>query len=215
MNLPYFKILIPIEELKKDGSFKINAKTKMDTKPVLYGVSSDSNLQNYALTTFTYEDATGTYIEQYSKSNSQIKILKQEKGTKTSLKGVEFQLLNANKEAIYQSLITDENGEIILEEIIPGTYYLKEVKTLPGYVLFDEEIKIEINLNEQVNVIVNNTKEKKIKVSKEITNMEVGKTEEKIEEITNETNMSKEINKTNIVEVTKETNIQKLPKTGM
>lgn len=228
-----FKVLIPINELKNDGSFEINLKTKMDTKPVLYGVSADSNLQNYALTTFSYEDSEGTYFEQYSKNNSQIKILKQEKGTKTPLEGVEFQVLNSKKEVIYQSLTTDRNGEIILENITPGTYYLREVKTLPGYVLYDEDIKIEINLNEQVNVTVNNTKEKNIEVSKEVTNIEVGKTEENIEEKTDETNINtqinevninKEINKTNvnkktnvtnITEVTNETNIQKLPKTGM
>ena len=201
-----FKVLIPIDKLKNDGSFKINAKTKMDTKPVLYGVSADSNLQNYALTAFTYEDATGTYIEQYSKNNAQIKILKQEKGTKTPLKGVEFQLLNSNKEVIYQSLTTDKNGEIILKEIVPGTYYLKEVKTLPGYVLYNEEIKIDISLNEQVNVIVNNSKEKTIEISKEVTNIELGKTEE---------NLQEKAKVTNITEITNETNIQRLPNTGM
>lgn len=188
-----FKILIPIEKLEKSGELKINIKTKMDTKPVLYGYSTDSNLQNYALTTFTYEEATGTYTDQYPKSEAQIKITKLEKDTKKVLQGVEFQLLNSEKKVIYQSLITDENGEINLKNIKPGTYYLKETKTLEGYTIYDEDIKVEIGLNEQINVIVNNSKEKNIKISKKTTNIEV----EKIEE--------------NIVE----TNIEKLPKTGM
>ena len=203
-----FKILIPIDQLQNEGEFKINIKTKMDTKPVLYGFSSDSNLQNYALTTFTYEDASGSYNEQYPKNDSQIKILKRDKETKKPLEGVEFQLLNANKKAIYQSLITDKNGEIILKNIKPGTYYLREVRTLNGYVLYDENIKIEISLNEKINIIVNNSKEKNTEISKEVTNIEVGKTEQNFEKELSQTNVNKEKHETNISETLNQTNIK-------
>lgn len=192
-----FKVLIPINSLKKDGTFEIDIKTKMHTKPVLYGISENSNLQNYALTTFFYEDSEGIHIEKYTKNQSQIRILKREKESKAPLEGVEFQLLDSDKKVIYQNLITDEKGEIILKGLNPGRYYIKEIKTVPGYTLYDEEIEININLNEQINIIVNNTKEKTTEISKEVTNIEVGKTKENIEE-----------------KIT-ETNIRKLPKTGM
>lgn len=194
-----FKVLIPINNLKEDGGFEINVKTKMETKPVLYGASPSENLQNYALTLYKYEDANGTYKEEFEKNIAQIKILKQEKETKKPLQGVEFQLLNKNKNPIYQSLITDENGEIILENIQPGTYYLRETKTLEGYVQYDEDIKIDITLNEIVNITVNNSKEKKVEVSKDTTNIEVGK------EATQET----------IEKNKQQTSIIKLPVTGM
>lgn len=222
-----FKVLIPINELKKDGTFKINLETKMDTKPVLYGVSQNSNLQSYALTTFTYEDSKGTYTERYLKNEAQIKILKQEKGTKKPLECVEFQILNSNKEVIYQSLKTNARGEIILKEITPGTYYLRETKTLEGYVLYDEDIKIEVDLNEQVNITVNNTKEKNIEISKEVTNIEVSKAEKNVNKKTDESNIVKEGDVINIYKETNENNInqktkvinkinvKKLPKTGM
>ena len=106
-------------------------------------------------------------------------------------------MLDSDKKVIYQNLITDEKGEIILKGLNPGRYYIKEIKTVPGYTLYDEEIEININLNEQINIIVNNTKEKTTEISKEVTNIEVGKTKENIEE-----------------KIT-ETNIRKLPKTGM
>lgn len=183
-----FKILIPTNVLKNNGSFEIDVKTQMLTKPVLYGAVSNDNLQNYALTTEIYEDSSGTYYEQYQKNEAQIKILKQEKETKLPMQGVEFELLDYNKSPIYQSLITDENGEITLKEINPGIYYLKEVKTLPEYILYDELIEIQIHLNETVNVIINNSKEKNIEISKKVTNIEVQNSE---------------------------INIQKLPKTGM
>ena len=208
MFIPFekFKILIPINELKKEENFEIKVTTKMDTKPVLYGVSEDSSLQSYALTAFLYEDAKGSHNEYYPKNEAQIKILKQEKETKKPLEGVEFQVLNSNKEVIYQSLITDKNGEIILKDIQTGTYYLREIKTLEGYVLYDEDIKIEVHLNEQINVVVNNTKETKIEISKDVTNIEVEKTQENIKE---------KINETNVIQNIEEKNIQKLPKTGM
>lgn len=202
-----FKILIPTNILNNGGSFEIIVNTKMETKPVLYGISSNSELQNYALTTFSYEDAKGIYYEQYQKNESQIAILKCGKETKQPLKGVEFQLLNSNHEVIYQNLITDEEGKIIINGIEPGIYYLKEVRTLPGYILYDQDIKIDINLNEKVNVIVNNSKEKKIEVSQNITNIEVNNTYESIEEKTDITSINLEKNNTEI--------IQKLPKTGM
>ena len=192
-----FKILIPTSELDKAGNFKIDVKTKMNTKPVLYGFSENTELQNYALTAFKYEDSTGTYNEEYPKNESQITILKQEKENKEPLKGVEFQLLNSDEKVIYQSLITDENGKITIKNIEPGKYYLKEVRTLEGYVAYNEKIEIDIHLNEKINVIVNNSKEKNIEISKEVTNIEVESIKEKIKE--------------EIIEK----NIQKLPKTGM
>ena len=214
-----FKILIPTDKLTEDFSFEINVKTKMETKPVLYGASPSENLQNYALTVYKYEDANGIYKEELERNTAKIKILKQEKETKKTLKGVEFQLLDKNKYPIYQSLITDENGEIILENIQPGTYYLRETKTLDGYVRYDEDIKIDISLNELVSVTVNNSKEKKIEVSKDTSDIEVGKDftqetiKEKAEKETQEI-IENNINKT-VEKTTQKTQIIKLPKTGM
>ena len=156
---------------------------------------------------------------------------------KKPLEGVEFQLLDKNKNAIYQSLITDSSGRITLENIQPGTYYVKEIKTLEGYVLYNEDIKVDITLNEVVNITVNNSKEKKIEVSKEDTNIEVGQEEtkeninqniennthekvekevnEKIETLDKETNTTIEKVNQTITNVTQSTHLQKLPVTGM
>ena len=192
-----FKILIPITQLKNAGNFEIEIKTKMNTKPVLYGYSGTTELQSYALTTFKYEDAKGTYSEKYPKNEAQITILKQEKDTNNPLEGVEFQLLNAQEEVIYQSLITNEKGEILIKSIEPGKYYLKEVRTLEGYVPYNEKIEIDVHINEQINITVNNSKEKNIEVSKDVTNIQVEATKE------------------NIKQEVSEKNVQKLPKTGM
>lgn len=216
-----FKILIPVTSLNNSGDFEIKVETEMDTKPVLLGVSPSKDLQSYALTTFTYEDAYGTYFEEYPKNEAQINVFKCEKDTKEPLEGVEFQLLNSDKEAIYQSLITDKNGELIIKDIEPGIYYLREVTTLPGYVLYDEDIEININLNEQINVKVNNTKEKKVEIDKKVTNIEVEETKEvtniEVEELKEVTNIAiEEIKESaNIEKEETSEHIKRLPKTGM
>lgn len=170
-----FKILIPINMLNNNGNFTINVQTKMETKPVLYGKSPNTELQDYALTVYKYEDTSGIYSEEYQKNKSQIKILKQDKESKQPLEVVEFELLNENKEVIYQNLITDKNGEIIISNILPGKYYLREVRTLNGYISYDEYIQIDIKLNEQINILINNSKKKDIEITEEKTNIEVSK----------------------------------------
>lgn len=51
-----FKIIIPIKNIEKDGTFKINVQGQVNTKPVLYGKSADSSRQDYALTASEYEN---------------------------------------------------------------------------------------------------------------------------------------------------------------
>ena len=70
-----FKILIPIKNLKNNGSFNIKIETKIKNKPVLYGKAPDSNYQDYALTTATYEDAKGKTEDDFYKNETKIKII--------------------------------------------------------------------------------------------------------------------------------------------
>ena len=40
-----------------------------------------------------------------------------------------FNLLNENKEVVFGNLVTNTNGQIVLENMIPGKYYLEETET--------------------------------------------------------------------------------------
>jgi len=53
-----FKIIIPIQNMFAEGEFTINIAAKANTKPVFYGVAPNSSLQDYAITSATYEDAS-------------------------------------------------------------------------------------------------------------------------------------------------------------
>lgn len=156
-----FKILIPIKNMKEENSFNIEVKTKVNSKPVLYGQAPDSSYQDYALTAATYEDATGNTEETYYKNETKVKIIKQDEETKERLQNVEFNILDSNKEIIYSNLKTNEKGEIEIKNLLPGKYYIQETNTKDGYLLSEELIEFEISLNETLTITINNLFEKK------------------------------------------------------
>lgn len=151
-----FKISIPIKSLEKSGNFKIYIKTQMETKPILYGKAPNANVQNYALTGYTFEDIEGEFEQQYPENETEIKVEKtDENGQK--LQGAVFEILNEQKEVI-KTVITDENGLIILDKIMPGKYYIKEIQAPEGFEINDEIVEVEIELNEKVEVTITNSK---------------------------------------------------------
>lgn len=155
-----FKILIPLKNIEQDGSFNINVSGQVKTKPIFYGKSSNSLAQDYALTASSYEDGTGTSKIYYTKNGTKLIILKKNETTNQSLEGVKFTLLDSDQKEIYTDLITNQEGKIIVDNLIPGTYYIKETKTLEGYTIYDKLIKVEPELNEELTVIVNNNESK-------------------------------------------------------
>lgn len=170
-----FKILVPIKEMKEKGNFELKVEAKISTKPVLYGIAPNSSYQDYALTGATYEDGTGNIQDEYFKNETKIIIQKQDEDTNEKLEGVEFELLDENKNVVYNGLKTDKDGKINIENIIPGRYYIKETNTKDGYLRFEDLIKIDINLNEQMTVTVNNKKEEKPKIETSKNTTEVSK----------------------------------------
>lgn len=170
-----FKILVPIKEMKEKGNFELKVEAKISTKPVLYGIAPNSSYQDYALTGATYEDGTGNIQDEYFKNETKIIILKQDEDTNEKLEGVEFELLDENKNVVYNGLKTDKDGKINIENIVPGRYYIKETNTKDGYLRFEDLIKIDINLNEQMTVTVNNKKEEKPKIETSKNTTEVSK----------------------------------------
>ena len=172
-----FKILIPIKNLIRQSNFDIKVETKIFTKPVLFGEAPSSDYQNYALTGATYEDTIGSTQDTYYKNETKVKIIKQDEETKERLQGVEFNILNSNKETIYANLKTDENGEIEIKNLVPGKYYIQETITKDGYLINDELVEFDISFNEELTFTISNLFEKKPKI--ETKEKEISKTIEK------------------------------------
>lgn len=172
-----FKVLIPIKNLTESGSIKINVETKMKTKPVLYGTAPNSSYQDYALTAEMYEDSKGESNDYYSKNETKIIIVKQDKETHEPIENVEFELLDENKNTVYSGLKTNKEGKIVIENLIPGKYFIKEVNTINGYEIYEELIDTEVSLHEQVTVNVYNNKQEKpiIEIDKKEKSKEIKK----------------------------------------
>ena len=192
-----FKILIPITNIDKDGNFSINVNGKVATKPVIFGLSPSSNLQNTALTGSIYEDGAGTKTEYYFQNQTKIVIQKQNQDTKNPLKGVKFELLNENKEVIYADLTTNEEGIIVIENLLPGKYYIHETETLEGYEVYEKLIEVDTKLNEEIEVTVNNL------YSQDIPKIEKINTELEVEQVKSD------------IEINQYKETIKLPKTGI
>ncbi len=238
-----FKVLVPIDQMKSAGEFKISVNTSINTKPVLYGKAANSAYQDYALTAATYEDASEVINDTYFENKANLKIIKKDKETNERMEGVEFEVLNSDKKVIYANLKTDKNGEIVLTHILPGTYYIRETKTKDGYIKNPQLLKIEAKLNESITVTFNNVKESKATITVDEKEVEVSYYEEDVKEnenkekttisIENKNNEktstsneniyteknSKEVEQkntnTNVQNIQKSTVIKRLPVTGM
>lgn len=200
-----FKVLIPIKEAKESGKINLEVSAQIKTKPILYGAAPNNTAQDYALTAAAYEDGIGNAQDEYIKNETKITILKQDQETKKPIEGVEFQLLDEKKNVIYSGLKTDNSGKVEVSNLVPGTYYLREVNSADGYLKYEEDIHIEIKLNEHMTITVNNKQEEKPVIEKTTSGLEV--TEEVKEETIKE--VKKEVKKENIQV------IKKLPVTGM
>jgi len=223
-----FKVIIPITNILEDGNFTINAKGEVATKPVLYGKSGDSSLQDYAVSGIMYEDGNGSIKAYYTANETKITIVKQKAETKEPLEGVEFQILDKNQNIIHTELRTNEQGIVTVENLMPGKYYVKETKTLEGYQIYDKLIEIELDFNESTKVIVNNSEKEEVKIEEEKIEIELEventeseiEVEQKEEEKQTEVEVKTEPKEEEIPEKEeqKETEIEvtvKLPKTGM
>ena len=80
-----FKILIPIKNIEKDGTFTINVTGEVATKPILFGLSEDRTLQNVAVTGNIYETGSGSKTEYYFENATKIIIYKQNQENKKAL----------------------------------------------------------------------------------------------------------------------------------
>ncbi len=168
-----FKILIPINKLTEKGKFTIIANANIETKPVVYGKSTIADKQSYAISGFMMEDSQGVLEENTLKNITKIQVVKKEYGTEKRLSGVKFNLLDSNKSIVKEGMVTNENGEIIIDMLIPGKYYLQEIETLQEYNLYKDLIEIDIKFNEEVEVIVNNTLKSVSEISNNVDIIEV------------------------------------------
>ena len=88
--------------------------------------------------------------------------VKKDSVTKAVLPGVEFRVLDENKQPLDKIFTSDEKGQVIIDLVKEGltgstTYYLEEVKALDGYELMAEPIEFNVSKEGYYNDQVFNT----------------------------------------------------------
>ena len=154
-----FKIAVPINELSDGGKIKIKAEANVETKPIFIGRAPNSKNQDYAITGISYEEGEGYEETSYGKNETRIKIIKLDEDGETRLKNAVFCLMDKNKKVVISEIKTDENGEAIIDNILPGKYYINEINAPAGYIKYDKEIEINTKFNEELTITIKNKKE--------------------------------------------------------
>lgn len=86
-----------------------------------------------------------TVTVENNRAKGSVVLTKKDSDTGQVLSGVAFQLLDKKGNIVQNQLITDENGEIRLENLAWGEYSFKEIKEQEGYMLDEKEVAFEIN----------------------------------------------------------------------
>ena len=147
-----------------------NGIAKLENLPLgEYEIKEIKTLDNYILDTnkytinLKYKDQYTEVIKESINLNNELKkgklyFSKVDGKDNTSLAGVIIAIYNEENKKIYETK-TDKNGNIYIDNLAYGTYYIKEIKTLDNYVLSDQKIPFTLNdNNKEVKLVMKNNK---------------------------------------------------------
>ena len=155
-----FKIAIPVEKLTKKTTGTINiTNAKVKSYPIFYGSSGNENTQDYVFID-TNETANATVSVEIEPYIGSLKIVKADKdNNEIKIPGVTFEVLDKNKEKVAE-VITNQDGEAKILNLVKGSYYIKEIKTDDNYVLNEETFEVTVKGGEEYKHTVENEKKK-------------------------------------------------------
>lgn len=102
---------------------------------------------------------------------TRVRIVKKEKGSETPLAGVTFHFWKKGEETEKTEMTTEKDGTILLEQLLPGTYCLQEIGTLPGYLLNPTVHEVVV----EADGTINGEKEEILNVENDYTKVEFTK----------------------------------------
>ena len=182
MSNSTFKIAIPIKNIKNDVAGVVNiTEAKVKTYPVFYANAYDEKYQDYITYADPVEDAETSILLKINAHKSKIKIIKEDKETHEPLQGVEFNVKYADNNENIGNFITDEKGEIIIQNLRPVDIILTEVKNQENYILNTNQYDVELSFNSMKEITISNERKrgnlKIIKVDKDDNNVAIGNVE--------------------------------------
>lgn len=149
----------------KDGYIRIS-----DLESGYYYVQEVKAPEGYLLDSTKHqvyvEDFKVTLLELKNYEQASFVIEKVDAQSKIPLAGAEFGLYAMNGEQIGDTFITDKSGKASLTGIEPGWYIVKELTAPTGYVLNNEEYRVQIVEGQPTTLTVPNTPQSGITVRK-------------------------------------------------
>lgn len=113
--------------------------------------------QDYEFTISGQEDFVQAIVSNVGTGN--IKVIKQDEATEDTLQNCEIALLDKDKKVIFTG-VTDENGEVLFEDLAYGLYYYQETKAPNGYILDETLYEVEVTENGATIVAILTNKQK-------------------------------------------------------
>lgn len=151
---------------KYGSEFKVNTDTEVTPVVVTYkatytgSTAEDGNANNKAWVDYT--NATSSNADEADVYNGKIIVTKVDSKQTEKLAGAEFELLDANKDAVLDedgkpvTGTTGEDGVVTFTNLPSGTYYVRETKAPKGYVKKDDPIQVVISASENELHVVRN-----------------------------------------------------------
>ena len=149
-----FKIMIPTNKILTDIKGKISVTAKQKNYPVYYGSSMLEGYQDYALCNLSYSEVYTTSEVYVQANKSKVIVTKVDKDTLEPIKGVKFEITGSD--GITNTFSTNEKGQVVLANQIPGTVIIKEIEATEKYVLNEDEINVELVYGEIKEVKIEN-----------------------------------------------------------
>ena len=90
-------------------------------------------------------------------NETKIEIVKKDAETEKPLQGAKFNILDASGNIVYSDITTNEEGLAVIDKVLPGKYYIQEIKAPEGYELSKSNIEVEItNAEREVDLTATN-----------------------------------------------------------
>lgn len=112
-----------------------------------------------------------TFQDTFTNYQGSVELNKVDTDSKKALTGAEFNLYTSEGTLVKKQLITDQNGRLIVNDLVPGDYYFVEQKAPTGYQLSNDKQPFTIVKNangkpKQINLTVTNSKQPEKEPSK-------------------------------------------------
>lgn len=94
-----------------------------------------------------------TFDYENDKIKGRIEILKLDTDGNKPLRNVKFGLYSAVDDRLIEELITNEDGRSVSSDLVYGSYYIKEIQPLDGYVVDNKKYHVDITENNKIYLV--------------------------------------------------------------